>query len=166
MSNRFEAAIQIGKAIKNIFKPKKTYGAGEAINKMPVAKDLKKTKDLQEDMVKFRDNLFKGPISEQGKINVKTKSPMSQYLRKQNMLMGKKLASGGRVGLKRGTGLMQKKSNVQKIKETFGPKNNNPKMSKAKKKFPDLTGDGKVTFADVLKGRGVINGKKKNKRFV
>ena len=32
---------------------------------------------------------------------------------------------------------------------------------KKKKKFPDLTGDGKVTFADVLKGRGVINGKKK-----
>ena len=68
------------------------------------------------------------------------------------------LAKGGRVGLKRGTGLMQKKSNVQKIKETFGPKNNNPKMSKAKKKFPDLTGDGKVTFADILKGRGVKRG--------
>jgi len=32
-----------------------------------------------------------------------------------------------------------------------------------KKKFPDLTGDGKVTRADVLKGRGVINGKKKKK---
>ena len=30
-------------------------------------------------------------------------------------------------------------------------------------KFPDLTGDGKVTFADVLKGRGVINGKEKKK---
>ena len=28
-------------------------------------------------------------------------------------------------------------------------------------KFPDLTGDGKVTFADILKGRGVINGKKR-----
>jgi len=26
-----------------------------------------------------------------------------------------------------------------------------------KKKFPDLTGDGKVTRADVLKGRGVFN---------
>ena len=74
-----------------------------------------------------------------------------------------KKAKGGRVGLKRGTGLMQKKSNIQKIKETFGPKKNNPKMSKAKKKFPDLTGDGKVTFADVLKGRGVINGKNKKK---
>ena len=30
-------------------------------------------------------------------------------------------------------------------------------------KFPDLTGDGKVTFADIFKGRGVINGKKKKK---
>ena len=68
-----------------------------------------------------------------------------------------------RMGFKKGTGLMQKKSNIQKIKETFGPKKNNPKMSKAKKKFPDLTGDGKVTFADVLKGRGVINGKNKKK---
>ena len=36
-------------------------------------------------------------------------------------------------------------------------------MTGKKKKFPDLTGDGKVTFADILKGRGVINGKKKKK---
>ena len=78
-----------------------------------------------------------------------------------------KKAKGGRVGLKRGTGLMKKKSNVEKIKETFGPKKDTQsKMTKKKKKFPDLTGDGKVTFADVLKGRGVINGKKKKKRFV
>ena len=40
------------------------------------------------------------------------------------------------------------------------------KKKKNGKKFPDLTGDGKVTFADVLKGRGVINGKKKNKKKV
>ena len=33
---------------------------------------------------------------------------------------GKELAKGGRVGLKRGTGLMKKKSNVDKIKKTFG----------------------------------------------
>jgi uncharacterized protein with gpF-like domain len=37
---------------------------------------------------------------------------------------------------------------------------------KKNKKFPDLTGDGKVTFADVLKGRGVINGKKKKKKVI
>ena len=40
------------------------------------------------------------------------------------------------------------------------------KVEKKKKKFPDLTGDGKVTFADVLKGRGVINGKKKQKKKI
>ena len=81
-------------------------------------------------------------------------------------------AKGGRVGLKFGT---TRKSNIEKIKETFGvKKKEKPKermMAKKgskpkKKKFPDLTGDGKVTFADVLKGRGVINGKKKTKNKV
>ena len=69
-------------------------------------------------------------------------------------------ASKARKEFKRGTGL-KRKSNVQKIKETFGPKPQS-RMT-GKKKFPDLTGDGKVTFADILKGRGVINGKKKKK---
>ena len=39
-------------------------------------------------------------------------------------------------------------SNVKKIEKAFGAK-------KKKKSFPDLNKDGKVTFADVLKGRGV-----------
>ena len=53
-----------------------------------------------------------------------------------------KKAKGGRVGLKRGTGLMNKKSNVDKIKKTFGSKSlgmqsviygldKNPKITKA-----------------------------------
>ena len=68
-------------------------------------------------------------------------------------------SSGGRVGRKFGGGITTKKSNIQKIQETFGPGKNNPKKSAAKKKkFPDLTGDGKVTFADILKGRGVKRG--------
>ena len=87
-----------------------------------------------------------------------------------------KKAKGGRVGLRLGTG---RKSNLQKIQETFGPKQvkkkQKPKVrmqakkgSKPKKKFPDLNKDGKVTFADVLKGRGVINGDKKKtkKKFI
>ena len=133
--------VGLGKGVKYILQ--KISGqnklTGKAINKMPVARDLKKTRDLQEDMVKFRDNLFKG-ISEEGKINVKTKGPISQYLRKQNMLMGKKLATGGRVGLKRGGGLMTRKSNIQKIKETFGPRQSQAKNLKTvdKKKNPGL----------------------------
>ena len=72
-------------------------------------------------------------------------------------------AKGGRVGLKRGTPF-KKETNVEKIKKAFGPKQKpQTRMTGKKKKFPDLTGDGKVTFADILKGRGVINGKKKKK---
>ena len=78
-------------------------------------------------------------------------------------------------------GIAKRKSNIQKIQETFGTakkKNKNKKnkqirmmakkggAAKNKKKFPDLTGDGKVTFADILKGRGVINGKKKTKKKI
>jgi len=55
-----------------------------------------KNKDFKKDDFTFATNLKKTPkVSEQK-------------------------AKGGRVGLKRGTGLMNKKSNVNKIKKTFG----------------------------------------------
>ena len=85
-----------------------------------------------------------------------------------------KKAKGGRIGYRLGS---PKKSKLKKIQEAFKTtpsfmvKKDKPKKRlmaikgspdpKKKKKFPDLTGDGKVTFADILKGRGVINGKKK-----
>jgi hypothetical protein len=34
---------------------------------------------------------------------------------------------------------------------------NKPKMIKPKAKFPDLSGDGKITKKDILMGRGVID---------
>ena len=55
---------------------------------------------------------------------------------------------------KKGKELREKKMGGGMMGRRFGYK-------KGSKKFPDLTGDGKVTFADILKGRGVINGKKK-----
>ncbi len=39
------------------------------------------------------------------------------------------------------------------------PRQELKKGGMAKGKFPDLTGDGKVTFKDILKGRGVIKKK-------
>ena len=85
------------------------------------------------------------------KLEIKNRNKSSKDMFKKT----ENKAKGGRVGLKFGS----KKSNVQKIQETFGPGKSNPKKSAAKKKkFPDLTGDGKVTFADTLKGRGVKRG--------
>ena len=52
------------------------------------------------------------------------------------------------------------KGNVREQKMGGGMMGRRFGMKKGSK-FPDLTGDGKVTFADILKGRGVINGKKK-----
>ena len=65
-------------------------------------------------------------------------------IEQQKKRLEEKKAKGGRIGYKRGTGLMpKKKSNVDKIKKTFGPKNKlgmqsviygldkNPKITKA-----------------------------------
>ena len=57
--------------------------------------------------------------------------------------------------VKKGKELIEKKMGGGMMGRRMGMKKGSGK------KFPDLTGDGKVTFADILKGRGVINGKKK-----
>ena len=112
-------------------------------------------------MIKARDKQLAG-VRDEAKVEIKSRNPLSKFTDKVSRIVDKK-AKGGRVGLKRGTGL-RKPSNVEKIKKAFGPKEKpQTRMTGKKKKFPDLTGDGKVTFADILKGRGVINGKKKKK---
>ena len=141
-----------------------------------IAKNLKEKRDIADKQLKSRDEII-SVLSPEGKINVKTSNPLSKFKEKIRKIVDGK-AKGGRVGLRLGS----RKSNIQKIKETFGPKTNKVKKekekqnvrmqakkggaAKKKKKFPDLTGDGKVTFADVLKGRGVINGKKKPKKKI
>jgi len=92
------------------------------------AKNLaKKFKDKQEG--------FKA-IDEQGKnLDVQTKGKIKKDFSKKVTEIYDKYenkAKGGRVGLKRGTGLIpKKKSNVQKIKEAFAPRvSKNKKASK------------------------------------
>ena len=49
----------------------------------------------------------------------------------------------------------KKKDRLNELRKELGMKKGGP-VDKKKKKFPDLTGDGKVTQADILKGRGVF----------
>ena len=49
---------------------------------------------------------------------------------------------------------MPMQSRMNQMQPQMMAKGSEKKVTK-KKSFPDLTGDGKVTFADVLKGRGV-----------
>jgi len=73
----------------------------------------------------------------------------------------KNFNKGGRVGLKRGTGLMKKKSNVQKIKETFGPKNKSTKFGMLSVKA-GIDKNPNPTQADRIAGAKMKN----KKRFV
>ena len=154
--------------VQKFTKKQKTTGGG-AIKSVKPGTQLTKKRRSQDDFTNFRSKLHTSAgFDTATKNKLKMKHPLYKSNKKTSDIFTPKepkFNKGGRVEYKKGTGLMKKKSNVEKIKETFNPKKS---AAKKKKKFPDLTGDGKVTFADVLKGRGVINGKNKNKnkRFV
>jgi len=169
--------------IKNIFKGGAQKTTGEVKKDfVQVAKNLKKKRDVQDSIVKRRDEILRDyNIDDQQKIELRKNADQPKINKKISKIYDEK-AKGGRVGLRKGTpNPFGRKSNTQKIAEVFGPKRKIKKekvkqnirmqakkggAAKKKKKFPDLTGDGKVTFADVLKGRGVINGKKKTKKKI
>ena len=60
-------------------------------------------------------------------------------------------AKGGRIGYREGRRVLSRQQ-IDRLKERS-------------KKFPDLSGDGKVTKKDILMGRGVIKNKNGTKKF-
>ena len=170
MSNKFEAAVQIGKGIyqfgKTVAKKlkgnkQKTTGT-EVIDKVkPNVPDTK--------LKKAKSNLnlaiqkSKASRAKLGQTLFESKNKAFRgddftfsYSKKKTPKVSEQKAKGGRVGLKRGTGLIpKKKSNVDKIKKTFGTLSvragidNNPNP----------------TYADKIAGAKMKN-KKKNKKKV
>ena len=148
MSNKFEAAKQIFKGGKYVFEtvvPK-------------IAKNLKKRFDTKQEGFKSVDDQLKGTnvdISKKSKIKKEFSKAVSDAYDKFEGATKK--AKGGRVGLKRGTGLIpKKKSNVEKIKKTFGTLSvragidNNPNP----------------TYADKIAGAKMKNKKKNKKKLI
>ena len=160
----------------------KTTGTG-AVNKVDISKNLKKFQEQKDEIIKTTDKYTQGLKTQEGKTNVRKFvapalgriSKITQNIKKRNKKSqemfeaskGRKFNKGGRVGLKFGS---KKKSNVQKIKETFGPGSNNPKKSAAKKstKFGMLSVKAGIdknpnpTQADRIAGAKMKN----KKRFV
>ena len=84
-----------------------------------IGKNLTKKRNILDDLIKSRDKQLSG-VRDEAKVEIKSKNPLSKFTKKIEKIVDKK-AKGGRVGLKRGTGLMpKKKSNLEKIKKTFG----------------------------------------------
>ena len=117
---------------------------------------------------------FKGLTEERNKASKKVFKTGKQ-LEAEKKAREKKMGGGmmgRRFGLEEGGTTKFKKplmkmKQLRKMRDQIDKKRKDQKAPKREqykqgsKKFPDLTGDGKVTFADILKGRGVINGKKK-----
>jgi len=135
--------------LKKIFKDK--TGSGEVIKKfkpnVPATRLEKASRDLKlakqktkGSTAKLKQTQFEIDQANKGKGDYNfTFDPLKANVKKKSKLRENKMGGGmmgRRFGMKKGSG----------------------------KKFPDLTGDGKVTFADILKGRGVINGKKKGNK--
>ena len=91
-----------------------------------------------------------------------------QKITKSGFTKGKDLkvekkAKGGRIGYKRGTGL-KRKSNVEKIKETFSPKN----KIKFDAKKSDLDKSGDLSKYEKARGMAIAKAmaKRKNKKVI
>ena len=144
---------------KNIFKGsgQKTTGT-EVISSVNIAKNLSKKKTIKDDLIKSRDKHLAG-VRDEAKIAIKSKNPLSKFTDKVSRIVDKK-AKGGRVGLKLGT---KRKTNVEKIKKTFGSKKGLGMQSViyGLDKNPDITkADPKAKFI------AAANKKKKNKKVI
>ena len=102
----------------------KNVTPGQAIKKTQVGTKLAFKRKQQDDFVKFRDNLHKSAgFDTATKNKLKSKQPLTKINKgKSDIFTPKepKFNKGGRVEYKKGTGLMKKKSNVDKIKKSFG----------------------------------------------
>jgi hypothetical protein len=165
----------LDKAIKSLPRKKKVSPDIKSVEptKLPVSKSIKKTKQDE-----FR-NRYTALDKAEGKLKTgKQMMKEGQKERKKLIDTGRavqfkhtKTVSAIKPGEKnrfKGLTTEEKPKKFKKGKELDREKKMGGGMmgrrfgyKKGSKKFPDLTGDGKVTFADILKGRGVINGKKK-----
>ena len=117
--------------VKNIIKPAKVSPTITKVapkfpkNKIQAAvRDVQKTAYAARGQMKKKNQDFDRDIQKvKSKLGQSMQRLKGEPVTESGVSKGKDLvkkATGGRVGLKRGTGLMKKKSSVDKIKKTFG----------------------------------------------
>ena len=147
--------------LKNFIKGGAQKTTGEAKDFVKVAKNLKKKRDLQDDVINTRERVMTeyGIKDPEKKVDVRKTANQAKINKKMSDILENK-AKGGRVGLKLGT---KKKSNIQKIKETFG----NKKSLGMQSVIYGLDKNKNITAADPkAKFIAAANKKKKNKKVI
>ena len=121
--------------------------------------NLKKNRETFDKLIKTTDTY----VTKAGSVDPSLKEALrkagSKSLQKTDKILRTRKKDGGRMGLKKGTGLMKKKSNVQKIKETFGPKNKSTKFGMLSVKA-GIDKNPNPTQADRIAGAKMKNKKK------
>jgi len=113
--------VKAGKKTFEIVKPK-------------IAKNLTKLRKIKDKGFKSVDDTTKGTnVSNQSKSEIKK----SFGKKVTDIINPVKKAKGGRIGRRFGGDTMKRKTNVQKIKETFGPKKKVPNKFKGFSKLPE-----------------------------
>ena len=138
--------------LKNLIKGGKQKDKGKAIKNVQVGTELAKKRKSQDDFVDFRSKLHTSAgFDTATKNKLKMKNPLYKSNKKTSDIFTPKepkFSKGGRVGLRFGS----KKSNVQKIQETFRPKK---QLSAKQMKIAKLAGDPKkIDAKDLAKLRG------------
>ena len=149
-------------AAKKFLRAKNTT-PGQAIKKVRPGTKLTFKRKQQDDFVKFRDNLHTSAgFDKATKNKLKSKQPLSKITKKTSEIFTPKepkFNKGGRVGLRLGT---KKKSNLQKIKETFG----NKKGLGMQSVIYGLDKNPKITAADPKAKFIAAANKKKKKKII
>ena len=154
----FKGIKQAVKTVTKKLKGNKQTFTGKAIKSVKPGTQLTKKRRSQDDFTNFRSKLHTSAgFDTATKNKLKMKHPLYKTMKKTSDIFTPKepkFNKGGRVEYKKGTGLMKKKSNVDKIKKTFGTLSvragidNNPNP----------------TYADKIAGAKMKN--KKKKKFV
>ena len=142
-----EFVFNVGKKIAQKLSGQGKTTGKEGIKNVKIATNIDTKKAIEQKVVKTVDKAFKDANVPPSIANQQKKSKLKRdegkklksisyrldeledKIDKRNKASKKFFNKGGRVGLKRGTGLMKKKSNIQKIKETFSPKKSAAKKS-------------------------------------
>ena len=149
---------EVQKTQKEIYRTRKAMGGvAGIINKLRGREEKKKPKSEEEiKKITSSDAYKKADFKTKTKMlggNVSTRKEMEEKIKKQ------------KPNIKEQISPKSKMDRLKQLREELGKKTggivgkkkkNRGMVGKGKKKFPDLTGDGKVTQADILKGRGVF----------
>jgi len=143
MSNKFVGAKKLFfSGFSKVFKGPQDQGKVATIGGVRPAKNLTKKRKIQDDIIKTREKVMTdyGVTKPEVRRDIRKTSNQSKINKRISKIVDKK-ADGGRIGRRFGGDTMKKKTNVEKIKETFSPKGKNlkpvdPKKQKGLAKLP------------------------------